>query len=314
MINELLRRFKGSYALYNLLKTNELQHIKQQYDKLGLKKKYFEPVSSADFQHLESEVPWLDAGDSTILSPKNKDFQSLPKNVQDAILNWSEKGYAIIENFISEAEVEKINTEIDDLVSQKKVNWGYQNKIMFAFEQLESIRKVGENEILKTALNTLLGREVALFQSINFLKGSEQATHSDTVHMTTFPLGFMIAVWVALEDIRLENGPLHYYEGSHRLPYILNKDYEHGGSQWWIGKDAYPKYEQHIAKIVEKNELEKKVFLAKKGDILIWHANLLHGGEPQLDKEMSRKSMVFHYYTKDVACFHEISQRPAFIK
>ena len=41
MINELLRRFKGSYALYNLLKANELQHIKQQYDKLGLKKKYY---------------------------------------------------------------------------------------------------------------------------------------------------------------------------------------------------------------------------------------------------------------------------------
>ena len=31
MINELLRRFKGSYALYNYLKAKELQHIKEQY-------------------------------------------------------------------------------------------------------------------------------------------------------------------------------------------------------------------------------------------------------------------------------------------
>ena len=28
----------------------------------------------------------------------------------------------------------------------------------------------------------------------------------------------MCGVWVALEDITEDNGPLHYYPGSHRLP------------------------------------------------------------------------------------------------
>ena len=48
----------------------------------------------------------------------------------------------------------------------------------------------------------------------------------------------------------------------------------------------------------------------KKGDVLIWHANVLHGGEKMTNPDSSRKSMVFHYYTDDAVCFHEITQRP----
>jgi ectoine hydroxylase-related dioxygenase (phytanoyl-CoA dioxygenase family) len=77
----------------------------------------------------------------------------------------------------------------------------------------------------------LLGHETTLFQSINFLTGSEQRTHSDSIHMSTFPLGGMAAAWVALEDITPGNRPLHYYPGSHKLPYYLNADYQNEGNQ-----------------------------------------------------------------------------------
>ena len=32
------------------------------------------------------------------------------------------------------------------------------------------------------------------------------------------PEGFMCGVWVALEDMDMDNGPLVYYPGSHQLP------------------------------------------------------------------------------------------------
>ena len=44
--------------------------------------------------------------------------------------------------------------------------------------------------------------------------------------------------------------------------------------------------------------------------MLIWHANLVHGGEKVIDKNKTRKSMVFHYYANDAVAFHEITQRP----
>jgi len=47
--------------------------------------------------------------------------------------------------------------------------------------------------------------------------------------------------------------------------------------------------------------------------MVIWHANLLHGGEPILDPALTRKSMVIHYYAKDVVKYHEITERPAIL-
>ena len=101
---------------------------------------------------------------------------------------------------------------------------------------------------------------------------------------------------------------LHYFEGSHKLPYYLNKDYDNEGNDWLLGKKSYEEYEEMIEEKIVQQQLKKKIFLAKKGDILIWHANLFHGGNPHLDKEKTRKSLVFHYFGKNVICYHEITQ------
>lgn len=163
-------------------------------------------------------------------------------------------------------------------------------------------------------LRLLLGDEAVLFQSINFLKGSEQETHSDSIHMTTYPLGRLIAAWVALEDIDESNGPLHYYPKSHLLPYYLNSDYSNEGNKWLIGDKSYDEYEKMIQDKIRESGLEKKTFAARKGDILIWHANLFHGGDPHTDRNRTRKSMVLHYFGRNAICYHEITQRPALME
>ena len=116
---------------------------------------------------------------------------------------------------------------------------------------------------------------------------------------------------MALEDVKPEAGPLHYYPGSHTLPYYLNSDYGNEGGVLTIGEKLYTAYEDMIAKKMETTEFQKEIFLPKKGDVLIWHANLLHGGEPQTNPESTRKSMVFHYFDANRVCYHEITQRPA---
>jgi ectoine hydroxylase-related dioxygenase (phytanoyl-CoA dioxygenase family) len=129
--------------------------------------------------------------------------------------------------------------------------------------------------------------------------------------MTTFPLGGLLGVWIALEDIDEDNGPLHYYPKSHLLPYYLNADYGNEGNSLLLGPKDYTEYEKMIEGKVKELSLQKKIFTAKKGDLLIWHANLLHGGEPHNNKSKTRKSMVLHYYNTDCICYHEITQRPA---
>ena len=50
---------------------------------------------------------------------------------------------------------------------------------------------------------------------------------------------------------------------------------------------------------IEKNNLKPKKFIARKGECVIWLANLLHGGSKQNNPNLTRWSQVTHYYFKD---------------
>lgn len=305
-----MRKYKITYQIFNFFFKNQLSYNIPIYKKYGINKKYFSSISSEDFRGLKSYLNVHDLKDSQTEMPNNLSFKSLEPHLKKSLLSWSKNGYTILDNFFSENEIDACNEEIETLLKNNKVKFRYGNKVMFAFHHSKIIKKMGTDKKLLDLLNIILGKKVELFQSINFLKGSQQRTHSDSIHMTTFPYGNLVAIWVALEDVKLESGPLHYYPGSHKLPYVMNRDYGNIGTKYKLGPKSYTDYENHIEEVLVKNKLKKEIFLAKKGDVLIWHANLLHGGEKVIDKAITRKSMVFHYYSKDSICFHEITQRP----
>lgn len=289
----------------------QLTHVKAAYDKYGIRKAAYAPVDSRDFQGLKGEVPWLDTGDSRELLPKDPRFLALDPQWQEALLPWSSQGYTILRGFFSADDVARVRAEVTRIVQKGDANWRYAKRIMFALHQSRHIWEMAAGTPLMPILELLMGRKMRAFQSINFLEPSQQATHSDAIHMTTFPLGFLLAAWIALEPTDNENGPLHYFPGSHKLPYILNGDYAHGGNRWMLGDDANGAYESRIEALIEEHGVQKEIFHAQPGDVLIWHANLLHGGEARLDPERTRHSMVFHYFADEVVAYHEQSQRPA---
>ncbi len=305
-----IRQYKLAYQIFNFFKKRQLVHNLPLYKKYGIHKKYHESISSEDFIGIESPTNKYEQLNSREEMPNDPDFCLLPESIQDQLLSWSDDGYVILENFFTENQIDTFNQEVDRLIKNKKVKWRYGNKIMFAIHHSQLLFNAGANERLLSILKLLLGKEVDLFQSINFYTGSEQRTHSDSIHMSTFPYGNLIAVWIAMEDIKPDSGPLHYYPGSHKLPYIWNRNYGNIGSKYKLGSKSYADYEDKVEEIIAQSKLDKKIFLPQKGDLLIWHANLLHGGELRTNPERTRRSMVFHYYAKDSICFHEITQRP----
>lgn len=40
------------------------------------------------------------------------------------------------------------------------------------------------------------------------------------------------------------------------------------------------------------------MFHARKGDVFVWNAQLLHGGSPIADRGRTRRSVVFHYFSE----------------
>jgi ectoine hydroxylase len=312
----ILRRQRILHFLNNLANYPRLKDNKSLYKKYGTSKSILGSISHRDFKASAKESPWLDEAGAIDRMLKDVRFQGFSQNVQQSLLTWPDNGFMVLKNFVSGEKADKINNELDLLVKEGKIDFDYtKSRIMNGYKHSNSIKETIENPELLKILGFILNREVIPFQTISFMKGSQQRTHSDSIHMTTEPLGYLLAIWVALEDITMECGPLHYYPGSHQLPYVMSEDFENDNTFFSVGENYYASYENKIASLVTQHGLKKEIFLAKKGDLFIWHANLLHGGEKRIAPESTRKSLVAHYFCKgDIVNYHEITQRPAILK
>ncbi|MEM9917512.1 MAG: phytanoyl-CoA dioxygenase family protein [Bacteroidota bacterium] len=313
-----LRSLKIVYVINNLLNRQKLQHNKELYKKYGLKRSIFGNIGSHDFKpsDLSEEIPWLDRPNALERLTQHPDFEKLPTEWQGQLRQFIQEGYMVLKGFYSPEEVDRLNKEVDGLLQNDKAGFNYTGRKIMDAHLISSVvdQHYFRNQRLLRLLNFAMGRPVVPFQTINFVQGSEQKAHSDSIHMSTEPAGYLIAAWTALEDMHEGNGPLFYHPGSHRLPYVTCQDYASGNTRWQLGKESYKKYEDKIEAIVQQSAMPKKYFLGNKGDVFVWHANLLHGGSPISQEGSSRKSMVAHYFCEGVICYHEISQRPALLK
>lgn len=312
-LKDQLKDYKFIHWIYNLLHTKELQHNKAAYKKYNVHKPLFDSISSKDFPDKTSRA-WLDLNDSATAVVQKKEFSHFTNDLQQQLLQWSSNGFLQLKQYFSHEQAEEINKAVDELINQKQLPVTHDNKVMFGYKHSSAIKNMMQDEGLKTLLSFILDKEVVPFQTLNFVKGSGQRAHSDSIHMTTYPLGYLIAAWIALEDIHPDSGPLFYYPGSHTLPYLLNDDFANYSSRFKLGNKQYSDYEDVTEEIIRQSGLQPEVFLPKKGDVLIWHANLIHGGMPVLNPALTRKSMVIHYYAKDVIKYHEITERPSLME
>jgi len=309
-----LRDLKLVYIVNNFLNGDKLQHNKELYKKYGIRRSIFNNIGSKNMPKNETEIPWIDKPNAKEKVKSHPDFRALDEKLQQKVLGFIDNGFMILEGFYDDKIVDNLNQSIDNVLKQQKTDFNFTGrKIMDSHQVSEEANGIFRQPELLKLLSFLLGKPVLPFQSINFIQGSEQRAHSDSIHMTTEPQGYLIATWTALEDVYDGNGALFYHPKSHRLPFVSCEDYNSGHTKWLLGKNSYPNYEDKIQAVIEEQQLEKRFFHAKKGDVLIWHANLLHGGSAIKKEGSTRKSMVCHYYAEDVVCFHELTQRPALI-
>ena len=177
---------------------------------------------------------------------------------------------------------------IDACAASTKSMAGRASRIQNLWRKDKAVKALGAHPDVLAFLEGLYRRPAFPFQTLNFLVGTQQNTHADTIHFNSEPAHFMCGVWVALEDITLENGPLFYFPGSHKRPVAT---LEH------IKAKGDGKIVSYFAK-AEKG-YTRKAAVMKKGEAVIWAANVLHGGSRVKDKTSTRLSQVTHYYFED---------------
>lgn len=262
--------------------------------------------------------PWLDCDDADAQIEARLAAGTIGEYEAGQFRCWKEKGYIILERAIEPEVLDEVWAAYERAIADGVVElnpekagpddpWPgrYQDPHM----KVAAICRVMRHPKLLHWVQLLMEREPAPFQTITSHKGSQQKEHSDSIHMTTYPLGYLTASWVAFEDIHPDSGPLVYYPGSHLLPYVFSKDvgiqeddYRESGF-----KGYYEKYEPRIQEMLKANGMEPHYFHAKKGDVLFWHANLIHGGSTRRDLKHSRRALVSHYFVKGAVCYHDFS-------
>jgi ectoine hydroxylase-related dioxygenase (phytanoyl-CoA dioxygenase family) len=105
----------------------------------------------------------------------------------------------------------------------------------------------------------------------------------------------MCGVWIALEDTRKDSGELIIYPGSHRAPRLRAHEL---GLEKSEDYSAYAKFEAAIAKTLESEGFQRFVYMPKVGQIVVWHENLIHGDSRRVDPNLTRRSIVSHYFAK----------------
>lgn len=241
-------------------------------------------------------TPWVE-------SPFFKDIlatKQLSEKDQKIAIDYNENGFIVIPNLITESEIEAIKSDMDSKGYNPEFKMDNQRdsvRIQDLWMYSENTKNVACNTEIVAVLKMLYDREPIPFQTLNFRVGSQQRAHSDTIHFSSIPAKFMCGVWVALEDITPENGAVFYYPKSQNLPEYNFSHFK--STPVDTAYSDYIEYEDFIEKIIEVYQFEKKPFYAKKGDVLIWSSNIIHGGSKVLNVDLSRYSMVTHYYFKD---------------
>jgi len=309
-----LRRLKPAWTLYNVAHWRQLRRNSAHYKRLGIRRTVLGPVSHRDIQRSGGEPPWLDRPNAAEALAK-ADTSDFTDAVAAKLPGWVEDGFLVLDGFFDSGRIDGINAELERLLDDGTIDYHYRgSRIVDAFKRSDSVRGALTDPTLMKLLEFLLGRSISLFQSINFFEGSGQRAHSDTFHMTTEPIGYLIAIWVALEDVAPDSGPVFYYPGSHRLPYLMSEDLgSDGDSRLFLAEGKQELYEDRIDEELAESGIERVDFLAGKGDVLIWHANLLHGGSPIGRPGATRRSLVAHYFANGVLCYHEVTERPALL-
>lgn len=228
---------------------------------------------------------------------------------------WERDGYLVLPRFYSNEDLDAAQRAqdrawatneprivVDDLVTNERLRLqdvgedarrNHRFKVNDLYLEHDEVRHLALNPRLTPIIRDLLGHPPVICNSLSFTQGSAQPDHVDALYMTPMTHGHLVAIWVALEDCDLNAGPLRYFPGSHRIPpYVFSN-----GTNRFIPEEM-GSWRAYMDEHVKKLGLEAKVFPARRGDVFVWSAYLLHGGSPIADPKLTRKSIVFHYFSE----------------
>lgn len=247
---------------------------------------------------LAMDIPWIE---SPFFKQILKNSPQYSESERALLTEYHDRGYIVIDLYLTDEFINNllngVYKELDSLKTQdKRYHYSDSPRIFEGWKTNPYILNLAKHPKILSTLELLYGKKPIPFQTINFLKGSNQPLHQDSMHFYTQPERWMVGTWTALQDITEDCGPLSIVPGSHKWPFYhfqnLNLPVCKFGEQF----ENYAEYENFLVQLVDVLGAKKKQWLGKKGQTLIWASNMLHGGAPITNPNSTRFAQATHFY------------------
>ena len=235
---------------------------------------------------------------------------SLTADEADRLREYDEKGFTVWEGLIEPEQIDELLADIRDIKNHpgRFLTTGHRRSIPFRFSStdfdtfenvfdlhvpLESSRRVCLHPTILRFLEIMFEAKPVAMQQLLFQRSNIHPLHQDTAFVCIKEPLQLTATWIALEDVVPGRGELTYYEGSHKIPHHEF----HGGSKFFNPEhDSEEDLRRAVQERAEALGCEKRDLIAKKGDVFIWAADLVHGSNARTrPEEETRMSCVTHY-------------------
>ncbi|HEX3596071.1 MAG TPA: phytanoyl-CoA dioxygenase family protein [Polyangiaceae bacterium] len=165
--------------------------------------------------------------------------------------------------------------------------------IFDTYVNFESARRVCFHPVIVDFLTRIFDAPPVAIQQLLFQRSNQHELHQDTSVVCVEEPLLMVATWIALEDVVKGRGELTYFEGSHRIPHYRYSD---GTKRFDPKVDDAERARRYLVEECSLAGCTKHDFIAKKGDVFVWAADLVHGSNPRtLPEHETRMSLVTHY-------------------
>ena len=259
-----------------------------------------EPGGPITFAHL-SETP-----DPAALPPLDRRRVD-ERKLSPEQLQWRREGVAILRGFLPDSILDPYIERRGRLQTESPEHFLTGWYSCSPYEHVPELRALALYPALMRMLEDLIGEQMMMHLNLTGWVSTERNWHQDDYLNPPHVNSWYAAVWIALGDIGPDCGPFEYVPGSHKWPLMRQHKVlacmteEEANELHPVSKNlVWPKTsEKFVVPAVEAEIAARgvppKKFLAKKGDVLIWHGRLLHRGSMANVPGQLRPALIVHY-------------------
>lgn len=207
---------------------------------------------------------------------------------------WRDNGYLIKPGFMPEDLIDRYCALREH--HPKKGGWSCPVPYMHVPE----LRDISLYPPLMELMHRLVGEEMGLHLNLTGWVSSDRNWHQDDYLNPPYINSWYAAAWVALDDIHPDCGPFEFVPGSHKWPLMKGHKVRLYQTQDERNNIGWPALAERFVNQLAQDEIDRRgaqpmKFIAKKGDVLIWHGRLMHRGSYANQPGMERRTLISHY-------------------